>query len=273
MLPFHDSSGSLASLYGKFPLILRIFEFSFVLKNHIKDKLLFHPTITSPSLSMKIGVIFDWNGVIFDSSQYDKRSWEMLAAECGLELAPGYLGKSFGRSNRFIISKILNWSSEPQRINELSERKTAILRQIFAQEMAEPQPGIRALLQSLKDNGIPCAIACPAFREEVTWLLELLDLKTYFPVVIAHGNVQTPVSESEAFLLAAKSIDCSVPECIAIQSTIAGIEAARSVGIKTIAVATLNPKALLERARADAVFDSIRDLNLSTVAALRSLQK
>lgn len=220
---------------------------------------------------MKTGVIFDWNGVIFDSSEYDKRGWEMLAEECGLELSPGYLSKSFGRSNRFIISKILNWSSDPQRVSELSERRSAILHRIFSNEIVEPQPGIRALLQSLKDREIACAIACPAFREEIARLLELLDLKTYFPVVIAHGNVQTPVSESEAFLLAAKSIECDPSECIAVQSTIAGIEAARSVGLKTIAIATLNPKDLLERAGADVVFENIRDLNLGTIAALRSL--
>lgn len=220
---------------------------------------------------MKTGVIFDWNGVIFDSSEYDKRSWEMLADECGLELSAGYLNKSFGHSARFTISKILNWSSEPQRVNELSERRETLLRQIFTQESAEPQPGIRALLQALKDREIACAIACPAFREEITWLLELLDLKSYFPIVIAHGNVQTPVSEAEAFQLAAKSLECDPSECIAVQSTLAGIEAARSAGLKTIAIATLNPKSLLERAGADVVFDSIRDLNLSTISALRSL--
>ena len=220
---------------------------------------------------MKTGVIFDWNGVIFDSSEYDKRSWEMLADECGLELCAGYLGKSFGHSTRFTLSKILNWSSDPQRINELSERRAMLLKHIFTEEAAEPQPGIRALLQALKDREISCAIACPAFREEITWLLELLDLKSYFPVVIAHGNVQTPVSETEAFLLAAKSVECDPSECIAVQSTIAGIEAARNAGIKTVAVATLNPKSLLERAGADVVLDGIRDLNLSTIAALRSL--
>lgn len=220
---------------------------------------------------MNTGVIFDWNGVIFASAEYDKRSWEMLADECGLELAPGYLYKSFGHSNRFIISKILNWSTDEERVNELSERRSAILHRIFSQEIAEPQPGIRTLLQSLKEHEIACAIACPAFREEITWLLDFLDLKSYFPVVVAHGNVQTPVSESEAFLLAAKSLELEPAECIAIQSTIAGIESARNAGLKTIAVATLNPKNLLERAGADAVFDSVRDLNIGTIAALRSL--
>lgn len=220
---------------------------------------------------MNTGVIFDWHGVIFDASAYDKRSWEMLAAECGLELAPGYLFKSFGHNSRFTIAKVLNWSSDPLRIRELAERKAALLHQILTQEAAEPQPGTRALLQSLKDREIPCAVACPAFREEITWLLELLDLKSYFPTVIAHGNVQTPVSEPEAFLLAAKSMDRAPDECIAVQSTLAGIEAARSVGLKTVALSTINPKVLLERAGADVVLESIRDLNIGTIAALRSL--
>ena len=41
--------------------------------------------------------------------------------------------------------------------------------------------------------------------------------------------------------------------------------------MKTVALSTINPKVLLERAGADVVLDSIRDLNIGTIAALRSL--
>lgn len=221
---------------------------------------------------MKTGVIFAWDGIIINSSDFHKRSWEMLAEENNFTLPAGYLYKSFGHSTHFTLTEILNWTSDPQKINALAERKQTLLKQIFTEEMPNPAAGIRNLLRTLKEKDVACAIACPAFLEEINFLLEILDLKSEFSAVIAHGNVLTPVSATEALTLAVKSLNCVPEECISVQSTISGIEAARTVGLKTVGIATLNPKDLLERAGADLVLPAIKDLDASTISALRILK-
>lgn len=221
---------------------------------------------------MKTGVIFAWDGIVINASEYHKRSWEMLAEENNLILPPGYLHKSFGHSTTFTITEILNWGTDAQQVEQLAARKQQLLKQIFTEETPEPAPGIRGLLRALKNKNIPCAIACPAFLEEINFLLEILDLKSEFAAVIAHGNVLTPVSATEALTLAVKSIDCQAEDCITIQSTLSGIDAARTVGLKTVAIATLNPRDLLERAGASVVLDKLKDLDASTITALRALE-
>lgn len=220
---------------------------------------------------MKTGVIFAWDGIVIDASEYHKRSWEMLAEENQLMLPPGYLYKSFGHSTHFTIAEILHWSANPERIDQLAARKQQLLKQIFTEEMPGPVPGIRGLLRALKSKNIPCAIACPAFLEEINFLLEMMDLRSEFAAVIAHGNVLTPVSATEALMLAVKSIACAPEDCIAVQSTISGIEAAKTVGLKTVAIATLNPADLLERAGASVVLNSLKELDAGTITSLRVL--
>ncbi|HYR59001.1 MAG TPA: hypothetical protein VEO95_10240, partial [Chthoniobacteraceae bacterium] len=52
------------------------------------------------------GAIFDWDGVIIDSSRHHEESWERLAREAGLALPVDHFRRGFGRKNEFIIPEI-----------------------------------------------------------------------------------------------------------------------------------------------------------------------
>ncbi|MGB8166943.1 MAG: hypothetical protein WCF18_05590 [Chthoniobacteraceae bacterium] len=72
------------------------------------------------------GAIFDWDGVVIDSSKHHEESWERLARELGHTLAPDHFKKGFGRKNEFIIPNLLHWTSEPAEIHRISLRKEAL---------------------------------------------------------------------------------------------------------------------------------------------------
>src|SRR4029434_823236 len=71
------------------------------------------------------GAIFDWDGVIIDSSSHHEESWERLARETRRALPPGHFKKGFGRKNEFIIPEILEWTREAAEIARLSLRNEA----------------------------------------------------------------------------------------------------------------------------------------------------
>ncbi|MEY3480685.1 MAG: hypothetical protein RIQ71_1460, partial [Verrucomicrobiota bacterium] len=48
-------------------------------------------------------VIFDWDGVVVDSSAHHERSWEILAAKRGLPLPEDHFKRGFGKKNNVII--------------------------------------------------------------------------------------------------------------------------------------------------------------------------
>ena len=53
------------------------------------------------------GAIFDWDGVIVDSSDLHLKSWEALANELKLPLPNDHFEKGFGKRNETIIPQIL----------------------------------------------------------------------------------------------------------------------------------------------------------------------
>ena len=72
---------------------------------------------------MSLGAIFDWDGVIIDSSAQHEESWERLAREEGKRLPKGYFKISFGMKNERIIPNIFGWTDDPADIRRLSLRK------------------------------------------------------------------------------------------------------------------------------------------------------
>ena len=53
------------------------------------------------------GAIFDWDGVVIDSSSLHEESWELLAREVGKNLPSDHFKNGFGKRNAVIIPEIL----------------------------------------------------------------------------------------------------------------------------------------------------------------------
>ena len=91
------------------------------------------------------GVIFDWDGVLVDSSAAHEESWERLASETQKQLPEGHFQKSFGMKNEQIIPNILQWTSDSKEgeneIHRLSLRKEELYRQIIKEKGVPALPG------------------------------------------------------------------------------------------------------------------------------------
>src|SRR5688572_10967005 len=107
------------------------------------------------SLAAPWGAIFDWDGVIIDSSRHHEESWERLAREGSRILPEGHFKAGFGRKNEFIIPEILCWTSDSGEIETISLRKEALYREVVKEWGVEPLPGVRTWLERLRDAGVP----------------------------------------------------------------------------------------------------------------------
>ncbi len=62
---------------------------------------------------MNWAAIFDWDGVIIDSSRAHAESWDRLAAEEQRVLPAGHFRRGFGMKNEKIIPELLGWTRDP----------------------------------------------------------------------------------------------------------------------------------------------------------------
>lgn len=214
------------------------------------------------------GVIFDWDGVIVDSSRAHLRSWEILAEERNLLLSENHFKLGFGKRNEEIIPRILRWSHDPDEIRELSERKEEIFRKIISEEGLDPLPGVRRLLEDLKQRKIPCAVGSSTCRPNIELALEIMDLQANFSGIITEECVSAGKPMPDVFLQAAHAIDRDPSEVVVFEDSLAGIEAGIAGGFKVIAVATTNPAELLRRTRAHYVVERLTEAGVGLIDAL-----
>ena len=190
------------------------------------------------------GVLFDWDGVLVDSSSLHERSWELLAAEEGLPLPPDHFKRGYGMKNEVIIPELLRWSQEPAEIRRLSLRKEELFRQLARGGGLSLLPGVRALLRKLGRRGIPRAIASSTHRLNIETAIEALKLGGFSAIVTAE-DVTRGKPDPEVFVKAAERLGLPPKCCVVFEDTHAGIQAARSAGAGVIAVATTHPAELL----------------------------
>jgi beta-phosphoglucomutase family hydrolase len=215
---------------------------------------------------MKTGVIFDWDGVIIDSSEFHEKSWEKLASEEALLLPPGHFKKGFGMKNEVIIPDILHWSTDRLEINRLADRKEALYREMIAEEGLQPLPGIVEFLSILKDLNIPCAIGSSTPRLNLEVAMKHLNLEMYFDAIVSGDDVKESKPDPKVFILAAQRIGCKPEKCIVIEDAPVGIAAAHYGGMKVIGVATTHPLYTLKEA--DIVVQSLKELDFAKVKEL-----
>jgi HAD superfamily hydrolase (TIGR01509 family) len=188
-----------------------------------------------------IGVIFDWDGVIIDSSRQHEESWERLAAEERRALPPGHFKMGFGKKNEWIIPELLGWAREPAEIHRLSLRKEALYRDIVVERGLEALPGVKIFLGRLRDAGVPCCIGSSTHRKNITTILGVLGFAGLFGGMVTAEDVTLGKPHPDVFLKAAAKIGRSPANCVVFEDAFAGIEAARAGSMKLVGVATTYP--------------------------------
>ena len=211
-------------------------------------------------------VIFDWDGVVVDSSAHHERSWEILATRRGFPLPPDHFKRGFGKKNNVIIPD-LGWAKVPAEVDALAHEKEEVYRSLVREKGIAPLPGVRELLAALREKGIPCAIASSTERANLDLPLDLMGLRDFFRVIVSGEEVVHGKPDPAVFLLAAERLGIIPADCVVIEDALVGIEAAKRAGMPVLAVATTNPLEAL--GSADAAVGSMAEVtpdSLSTLA-------
>jgi beta-phosphoglucomutase family hydrolase len=208
--------------------------------------------------------IFDWDGVIIDSSRQHEESWNRLAREINKPLPKGHFKAGFGRKNEFIIPNILHWANDPAEVRVLSLRKEELYRQIIREEGLDPLPGVRTWLGRLAAAGVQCAIGSSTHRENIEVSLDVLGLRDFFRAIVSSEDVTNGKPDPEVFLKAAEKLGADPARSVVFEDAFVGIEAAHRAGMRVIAVATTNR--IEDLGKADLAVLQLDELDVAKIA-------
>jgi len=219
---------------------------------------------------MEWGVIFDWDGVVVDSSAAHKQSWEELAGRIGKPIPDDHMERGFGKKNTTIIPDILGWAHDPAEVAELSDRKEALYRELLAAGLGSVLPGTRELLRELADWGIPCVVGSSTDRANIEQAIHQFGLDGLFRDIASAEDVINGKPAPDVFLKAASRMAIEAARCVVIEDSPYGIEAARRGGMKSVGLLTSHSSRTM--AEADLVVPDLSFLRAGQLAALLNHQ-
>lgn len=208
------------------------------------------------------GVIFDMDGLIFDTEQLYYAGAQAAADTFGFPYDKELYLNLLGISDEEVIMKYHELFDEKFGVDTVTafiEAAYENTRLLFAQGKATLKPGVMELLTYLKANKIKWVIASSNQRAVIDELLEQAELTAYFSTVVSAEDVPRAKPDPAIFLAAQNLLGTKKEETLVLEDSQNGVLAAYRAEIPVIMVPDLLPP--------DA------DLKNKTVAVVSSLHE
>jgi beta-phosphoglucomutase len=216
---------------------------------------------------LKIGVLWDVDGVIIDSAEQHRAAWEAVARLEGLPYSDEAFWPTFGMRNSDVIPRLYQVAGPPERIAALSERKEAIYRELLAQE-ARALPGATELMAALHVAGYRQALCSSAPERNIALIVELLGLGHWLEATVSGENVAHGKPAPDIFLAGAERLAVAPERCLVIEDAPAGVQAAHAAGMRCLAVRRVGQPDAPGLDAAEYVADSLTDVDVALVDRL-----
>jgi len=182
--------------------------------------------------------LFDLDGVLVDTAIYHFKAWRALGQNFGYQLTEEQNEQLKGISRVESLDRILNWAgvqaSEEDKSKWLIEKNEHYLELISQMNPNEILPGVSDFLDQIKKEGYLIALGSASKNAEI--ILNKTGLMHWFDAIIDGNKVTKSKPDPEVFLKGAEALGVSPAECIVFEDAVAGVEAAKTGGMKAIGI-------------------------------------
>lgn len=221
-------------------------------------------------------VLFDFNGVIIHDEPLHEQLINQLLVEENLRPKRGEFRKfCLGRSDRACLTDLMTSRGRtvttPYLDTLIARKAAAYQRELESLEKVPIYPGVPDLIFNLRAAQFKLAVVSGSLRAEIELVLSRTQLQEAFALIVSGDDPVASKPEPDIYRLAIDRLNQQFPElnlhpqeCLVIEDTFAGIEAAKRAGIPVVGVANTYPFHMLQR-RANWTVDYLSDLELDRV--------
>lgn len=185
-------------------------------------------TIFTPPEKLYKGYIFDCDGTLAHSMPVHYAAWRQTAEENGLAMSEE-LFYSLGGVPTTRIVEILNekfgTNLDPERVAERKE-------EVYVENMGDMKP-LEDVAEFAREVAkfAKVSVASGGYLPVVLKTLESIGFKDFFPVIVTTEQVTRGKPFPDMFLEAARRMGVPPNECLVLEDSPAGIEAAKAAGM------------------------------------------
>ncbi len=190
-------------------------------------------------------VIFDFDGVITDSEILHFRSLNKVLARYGFRMTKkDYYKHYLGLSDLDFFKELERKGKlqlDSRQMQQILEEKKELYEKLAMTE-GKIIEGVRDFLEMLRQNNIPMAICSGALLPEINLILEGAQLSCFFEVIVSAEQIKKGKPAPDGLLLTLQKLNeknenlITADQCIVIEDSHWGLEAAKAAGMHPVAV-------------------------------------
>ena len=205
-------------------------------------------------------VIFDMDGIIFDSERAVYRGWQDVAAKHGFSDLDTVYMKCIGCIEPVTKAYFLEFYGPDFPYDEYRSEQSRSYHEMYDGGRLPLKPGIRELLEYLKEEGIPAAVASSTRTELVENQIRDAGLAQYFKVILGGESIERSKPAPDIFLKAAEMMGTEARSTFVIEDSYNGIRAAHAGGMIPVMVPDMMPPNDEMREKARYIFNDLFDV-------------
>ena len=187
--------------------------------------------------------LFDLNGTVIDDMGYHAAAWHNILTN---DLKAGFTQEEvkqqmYGKNEEVLIRFFGPGHFTKEQMQELSIEKEKRYQQAYLPNL-KLLDGLQEFLDQAKAAGIKMAIGSAAIPFNIDFVLDNLQLRKYFPVVVSADDVFISKPHPETFLQCATALGVAPEDCIVFEDAPKGVESSLNAGMRTFVLTTSHPK-------------------------------
>lgn len=205
-------------------------------------------------------VIFDMDGLMFDTERLAKSAWKEVGERFGVSIGEEVLSRIRGATPAASAQIFREAFGEGFDYSAAKAMRNAWVENYIDQNGVPVKPGLPELLLVLRDAGVRRAVVSASPRETVKKYLHLVDLTGFYDVVIGAEDIPHSKPAPDGFLAAARLLNVEPEHCLVLEDSANGLLAAYHAGMTAICIPDLALPEDGALATAAAVLPSLKDV-------------
>ena len=190
---------------------------------------------------MLSAVIFDMDGLMFDTEALNMKAWMAAAKKHGWTMTEehvhAHIGSSLPATRRIMADQF----GPGFDFDAVRADRIAIAFERIEREGMPEKPGLHEILAWLRRHGVKTAMATSSERRFVDFYMAHSNLGHTFDAVITGDQIERSKPAPDIFLRAAEAVGESPADCAVLEDSYNGIRAAHAAGMRPIMIPDLLP--------------------------------
>ncbi|WBW95994.1 HAD family hydrolase [Oceanirhabdus sp. W0125-5] len=184
-------------------------------------------------------VVFDMDGLMFDTERLTIKAWDYAGEKIGIGKMGHMVYKTLGMNIESARKVFIEEYGERVTEEDLSKHAKEFFHDYYNYHGIPMKPGLIELLTYLKENNYKIAVATSSNKEVALRHFKRANITDYFDVIVCGDMIENSKPAPDIYLKASELLGVSPSECLALEDSPNGINSAFSAQLIPVMIPDL----------------------------------